>query len=130
MRNFRKGLQKSRRGAKNRESPNRSSSKKFWATRQKSLGAANSRSAAGGRHPSYATAFKKYQSYGATPIKTPDRSIITFFIAVNVMLYPIKEERILSVNVLKEYKAQKRAFKRRPDYDHLKSYKSMCVNFI
>ena len=32
----------------------------------------------GGRHLSYATAFKKYQYYGATPIKTPDRSIITF----------------------------------------------------
>ena len=72
--------------------------------------------------------FKKYQYYGATPIKTPDRSITTFFIAV--IPYPIKEERILSVNVLKEYKAQKQAFKRRPDYDHLKSYRSMCVNFI
>ena len=58
-RTFRKGLQKGRRWPKNRGAPTKKrSSKKFWDMRQKSRGAANLRSAPGGRHSSYATGNK------------------------------------------------------------------------
>ena len=51
------GAQKSHTWPKNREAPKKKFVKKFWGMTLKSRGAANSRSAPDGRHPSYATDF-------------------------------------------------------------------------